>query len=68
MTLILIENKIYKVPKKVYETLIKLREEEQTDYKAGLSLEEYCDAIKSSDVYGVRFLGIVEFDNLNRGL
>jgi len=61
MKLILIENKIYKVPKKVFEALQKLREEEQIDYKAGLVLDEYCDYIKNGDTYGVRYLGEVEF-------
>lgn len=65
MKLILIENKIYKVPKKVFEALKKFQD--GNHWKDAQDLDEYCDAIQQGGVYGVRYLGEIEFDKSNRG-
>jgi hypothetical protein len=63
MNLIQIENKIYKVPKKVYEDLKGLQELSSEFVEASGSLNKLCEDIKAGGVYGVRYLGVVEFDN-----
>jgi hypothetical protein len=67
MNLIKIENKIFKVPKKVYETLLELRKDEKANINVStlpeVTIYEYCESISKGEVYGVRYLGVVEFDN-----
>jgi hypothetical protein len=61
MKLILIENKIYKVPKKTYETIKMLENDHDGTSWPNEELQKMCERITKGESYGARYLGDVEF-------
>lgn len=59
--LIILEDRIYDVPHRIYQKLREIREMVINDYRNENILNQYCDELVKDK--GVKYLGVVMFDH-----